>query len=410
TRARGMGSAYTAISDDLGAMTYNTAGLAFVDWYEFQGMYSKLYYGLDEVDLDLGYAGTAFKVSQRSSVGVDWSQFRALNQYVENVIRLGYGYKISKITAFGIQAGYLKHGYTLDEYTKDDSVFAEGTSATGMGISLGFLARWSAFSFGLSAKNINSPDVGLESKDIVPAEYRAGVAIKTDNISIPFDVSYRDQKWGSDTDKMKLYYGLEIWFNNKTIAFRAGGSDNEITGGFSVYVLPNKYKHIDLGIDYAFVWPLTIIESNGSHQLSFVVRYGKPRKTKKIKKIGKKSKFTNTVQGLNPRINVKKSVSSQGEVGEVLIDNISVMRLYAKVDKLSSYSRAVKFSRDLSKIMNEGIFTFADISYVLKEEVYYIVIKEQLLLKVNEDAKLLGEDAKSLSEKWITNLQTILID
>jgi hypothetical protein len=204
TRARGMGGAYTAVSDDVGALTYNLAGLGLIEWFETNLLYSQLYTGLDGVDIGLYYLGMAYPLKNGyGTIGFDWSKYTTKDLYSEDVAQLAYGYTVNPQLSLGVGLSYLSHSYELDQYTKDDPVFKDGRSKSALGVNLGALYILSdMFSLGVSARNVNRPDVGLKTEDIVPPEYRLGTTFISDRFTIPFDIYYRDQEWGKQEDKI----------------------------------------------------------------------------------------------------------------------------------------------------------------------------------------------------------------
>ncbi|MFH1714854.1 MAG: hypothetical protein ABH857_01495 [Elusimicrobiota bacterium] len=274
TRARAMGGAFTAVSNDMGAMTYNVGALGYIDWIETNFMYSRLFTGLDGVDMGLAYAGFIYPLND-GTFGLDWSRFVSNDLYSEDIVQLNYGYVFTNALFAGIGLSYLHHGYVLDKRTVDDPVFADKSSDSGIGISLGgkYILYDYNLAVGVNLRNINKPDVGLKTKDIVPPEYRLGLAYTTEKFVIPVDVYFRDQEWGNNKDKWGIAIGGE--YNIASfIAVRAGYGKNEVTSGFSI-IRDKIFGDCDIVIDYALIWPLTIEETTGSHQLSIIFRFGR---------------------------------------------------------------------------------------------------------------------------------------
>lgn len=276
TRARGLGGAYTAVSDDAGALIYNVAGLGNIDWIESNLMYSKLYTGLEQVDMDTSYAGFVYPLSygDYGTLGVDWARYCAKDLYSEDLVQIAYGYKLTDMLSVGIGVDYLYHKYVLDKYSKVDPVFANGVDKGNFGVNFGSLYMLNDYiTLGFSGRNINRPDVGLKTKDIVPPEYRFGIAGMYGLFLVPVDIYYRDQEWGQKEDKIGYAIGTEYWLG-EALSIRAGYNKTEITGGFT-FMQIDLIPDWDIGISYALAWPLEIEETTGSHQLSITVRYGK---------------------------------------------------------------------------------------------------------------------------------------
>ncbi|MDI6641780.1 MAG: hypothetical protein QME68_05665, partial [Elusimicrobiota bacterium] len=184
-RPVGMGGAFTAVSDDVLAISYNPAGISQIKYFELNAMYAKLYTGLDAVDLGMSYAAFVYPARKIGSFGLNWANFVSAKQYREDTICLAYAKSINEIVkqlfkrrlipelSLGLNIKYLQHSYILDEHTVNDPVFTQGNSKSNMTVDLGL---WSnpiprqlhGLSVGLMLKNIIQPDVGLKTKDIVP--------------------------------------------------------------------------------------------------------------------------------------------------------------------------------------------------------------------------------------------------
>ena len=288
TRAGGMGNTFTAIANEPSATLWNPAGIAQLEMLETQCMYNKLFAGLDDVNLTQMFAAGVYPTGT-GAFGFTITDFALWGFYRENTISASYARDFAEMLNlnFPLMAGlnlkYLTHSYTLDDRTKalDDPVF-DKTSAGGFTPDIGFLLKPSNFSFGLSALNILQPDVGLKTEDKVPmlvkfgTAYRIGDLAFFENITPTVDVSYRKPA-DNDAD-MKISGGVETWFNYNTWSARFGGNDRELSLGFSY----NKmFKESGLQLDYAFLLPLQLSGTSGSHRLSLTFRYSLPKKAEK---------------------------------------------------------------------------------------------------------------------------------
>ena len=117
---------------------------------------------------------------------------------------------------------------------------------------------------GLVVKNINTPDVGLENKDIVPMEARLGIAFGFAKITPALDIGYRD-------NDVNVYVGAESALVGDTLVARLGGNKNEIDAGMGYKF---NIRTVGLGVDYAFRWPLQLEGSSGSHRISLSMVFG----------------------------------------------------------------------------------------------------------------------------------------
>ena len=281
TRAGGMGNTFTAIANDPSATLWNPAGIAQLEMLETTFMYNKLFAGIDDVNLSQMYAAGVYPTAI-GSFGLTVTDFALWGYYRENTVSASYARDLAEDlgVTFPLMAGlnlkYLTHSYMLDSRTKsmDNPVFAGGTSAGGFTPDIGILLKPSDYSFGFSALNILQPDVGLKTEDNVPmilkfgTAYRGGDWAFFENITPTVDVSYR--KPADNTADFKVSGGIESWFNYNTFAARLGGNDREFSFGFSY----NKmFSETGLQLDYAFLLPLQMPDTSGSHRLSLTFRY-----------------------------------------------------------------------------------------------------------------------------------------
>lgn len=278
-RPVGMGGAFTAIADDNNANIYNPAGLVKAEGLEAGFMYSELFRGLERVDLKQNFLSSVIPINSGLSMGFMWANFMSLNQYREDIFSIAVSKRINEITALGISAKYMYHGYTLDKYVMDDPVFVNGTSKGAVSFDAGALfdfaeSKYDTFTFGAALKNLNQPDVGLNSPDKVPLEGRIGIKYEHCAEKYVFtpalDISFRLQDWGDDTSKFNIFGGCEIWIINGLLGLRAGANVNEFAAGFSI--CPDL-KIMGIQIDYAFAMPVQVAETQGSHRLALTLKF-----------------------------------------------------------------------------------------------------------------------------------------
>jgi len=293
TRPCGMGGAFCAVADDASAPLWNPAGIVQLRYPEANFMYAKLFTGLDEVDLGSSYASCVFPFKGIGSFAINWTNFVSKDLYREDTISLSYGKNLKDIIPrllpdfyLGMNLKYLEHGFTLDERTKTDAVFENGKSKYALTADIGLILipysiGTGRFCVGLSLKNVTNPNVGLKTRDKVPLEVRLGAAyrmtgyripgIKVEDITIALDFDYRAQEWGETLDKTNVHLGCEGWFFNRLVGLRAGGNINEITLGASLNKILTRY--LGLQVDYAFIVPLQIEETSGTHRVSLTARF-----------------------------------------------------------------------------------------------------------------------------------------
>lgn len=282
-RAAGMGGAFTGIADDASALVYNPAGLGYSKEVQSLFTYFKPFAGVELVDFSYTYFALVFPVAEDTgNMGIGWHNFSADSLYQEYAVLLSYGFTMDKIfnkqfkdISMGINVKYLYHSYVLDKRTVNDPVFFNGRGSGNIGFDIGFLVHdlmgiFPYLDTGIVIKNINEPDIGLLNYDPIYREFRFGVSYKINNVIknkmnvIPaLDIVYRNNEFN-------LLAGLEALFY-RLFVIRAGGNLNEIAGGVGGKF--NIMKMFTIQIDYAFLFPLNIKESYGSHQFSLGAKF-----------------------------------------------------------------------------------------------------------------------------------------
>lgn len=279
-RPGAMGGAFTAVGGDVNSIGSNPAGLSLIQVPEASFMYSKLYAGVEGVNLGAGYIAFAMPLRDGSVVGFAWNKFSSPNEYEEDVMALSYARGISDIFSLGINAKYLGHKFTIGSALSGNPVFSGGTSKSAVSFDAGMLARFiidknsrEAIGAGLYIRNVNQPDLGLLDEDKVPAEVVLGAAyMKGDKILPSLDISYRMQDWGSQDDKLNIRLGIETTLVKDFLLMRAGANKNEAAFGFSV--IPALWN-TRFSVDYTFLWPFLVRDSYGSHQMSLSFKFAK---------------------------------------------------------------------------------------------------------------------------------------
>lgn len=162
-RARGMGSAFTAIADDSSAVFFNPGGIAFLGGAQFQTLYTRLYnmddlsYGVVNYVNPLGYNGKlgAYSINMQSF---------GFELYKENTIALSYGTRVSKSTGLGFNLKFM--GVDIDTV---------GTAST-IGLDVGMLHMLTKkIKLGLFFSNISQPKIGDE---YLPRGITMGISYK----------------------------------------------------------------------------------------------------------------------------------------------------------------------------------------------------------------------------------------
>ena len=276
-RPLGMGGAYVAAADDANAVLWNAAGLAQLRRQEVTAMFAALYTGLgaklysEETDR-LGYHFVSYVFpSDIGSFGISWGTFQS-HVYDESTLCLSYGRRLNKHSYGGVNSKRMGWSVQGNEYTRlDRDIPDQGASRKEFSFDLSALCKVTErFSAGFSAENLLLVDVGLNTKENIPVNLRAGVSYRLDNLwnsgarFLPvLDITYRE--WDGTSVRM----GLEGWFLNERLAARAGWNSTSATLGFSYRLTRGA---VEMQIDYAFVYPTLIRQTYGSHRTSISMR------------------------------------------------------------------------------------------------------------------------------------------
>jgi hypothetical protein len=278
-RPVGLGRAFVALADDANAALYNPAGLASLDRTELTSMYARLYPGIQDDKLHMGYLGVARPISRFGTLGLAVTNLWA-DLYGENVFYLSYGRSLADHLSLGANLKMLRwsaEGYTDAETGQSES----GLSWSGLALDMGLLYRLNrrllgadGVQLGLALFNINQPsaaDNGSEDARI-PLGIEAGLVYLKDNFKLLLSYSRRDHK-----NRLHVGQELELWNQQ----YRLGTVSFSIrAGGFALFS-EGDGGELDFGcgfalrnalVDYAYVYPLALRDVGGCHKIS--IGYG----------------------------------------------------------------------------------------------------------------------------------------
>ncbi|MCD6595116.1 type IX secretion system membrane protein PorP/SprF [bacterium] len=294
-RPLGMGRTYVSIANDGYASLWNPAGMDFFKERTLTGMFSRLYWGIDNDAIGQGFLSYIHHWDKMGSAGISVAQLFS-ERWWETRVALGYGHKIGRNFSIGFNAKILRNevvrsniSYTPqpgdDEHgivdPRDDPFFENyGWNKMSFTADVGMMYQPNQkLSIGLMAANLTQPDMsfqGIGADGAEPMSIRVGASywIK-DHILPAFDIRYLNDKINGKT-LIRPHLGGEYWLKGKNIAFRTGYNPEEFAFGFTY----RSRKTLDLQIDYAFIYPLSDIRLTGatSHKLSATLRFLPPAK------------------------------------------------------------------------------------------------------------------------------------
>lgn len=246
-RARAMGGAFVALSDDETAIFTNPAGLAEQEKTGVYASYVDLY-GYDFLNLGsvgvvvptgAGTFGFGGRLLSAEHLGVDLES--------EYTFSVGQGITLMKDIHSSLSVGYTANLYGLS--FEAPTVGGEDLgSANTFGIDLGVIGTMRGRTkFGLFAKNINNPKIGDPDAEDLPQWFAAGVAYS------PYggvETVLELQK--QDAEDLRACFGVEFGVADY-LTLRAGmqNQPNRLSAGFGTHW--NRIR-----IDYSYTSHATL--------------------------------------------------------------------------------------------------------------------------------------------------------
>lgn len=277
-RALGMGGAFTAVANDANAPLYNVAGTAFTAQNEVTLMGSRLFAGLEGVEIASNYAGFVHPIDAKfGTISFAWSSISTPGLRREDTFNVGYARVLNDVLRLDSEVVELSAGlnvkYLMQEVkfgvNEDDMETFKG-AMTG---DIGLLAMFSnGIGVGYTSKYVLPADIGFMEKDEVKNINVIGLSYYNDElpyIKIPYftvalDVIFRD-------GENSIRAGVESYVLDKKLAIRLGGREEAFNIGFGYeFAFANETK---LVIDYALELPMQVEESYGSHFFSLSFKF-----------------------------------------------------------------------------------------------------------------------------------------
>ena len=278
-RALGMGGAFTAVANDANSPLYNIAGIANCAQKEVTLMGSRLFTGLDGVEIGANYLGFIYPFVEEKwgALSFAWSSLGtpALARY--DTFSIGYGRRLNDVLKLDTEVLNLSAGinlkYLMQEINFDETDSDLSSNKGAMTGDIGLLAQFTnGISIGYSSKYITTPDIGFVEEDKVSNINVIGLGYYTDEIpyiKIPTFTADIDVMFIDGETKIRI--GAESYVLNNALAIRLGGREEAINLGFGYeFSFVNESKLI---IDYALEIPLEVEDSYGSHFVSLSFRF-----------------------------------------------------------------------------------------------------------------------------------------
>ena len=277
-RALGMGGAYTAVADDANAPLYNISGIAFAVQREVTIMGSRLFSGVEGVEIGANYLGYVHPLGLKyGSVSFAWSSLSTPGLRREDTFNLGYARELNDIIKLDNETVRISAGLNLKylmqevKFETDDDDLSSSKGA--MTADIGLLAFFSnGIGVGYSSKYLVPADIGYLEKDEVKNVNVLGLSyyneelpyLKIPYFTIALDVIFRD-------NETALRVGAESYVIDGKLAIRLGGREEAFNIGFGYdFAFSNE---TNLVIDYALELPMQVEESYGSHFFSLSFKF-----------------------------------------------------------------------------------------------------------------------------------------
>jgi len=277
-RALGMGGAYTAVVNDANAPLYNIAGIANCAQKEVTLMGSRLFTGLDGVEIAANYLGFVYPfVDKIGSVSFAWSSLGVPGLARYDTFNVGYARQLNDAFKINTEVWNLTAGLNL-KYLREEIKFDEedgdlSDSKGALTCDIGLMAQFTnGLRLGFSSKYLTGPDIGYVEEDKVSNMNVIGIGYYSDllpYVKIPTFTADMDIIFIDGETKLRL--GVESYVLDDKLGIRLGGRSEAFDIGFGYeFSFANEST---LVIDYAFELPFEIEESYGSHFIAISFRF-----------------------------------------------------------------------------------------------------------------------------------------
>ncbi len=277
-RALGMGGAFTAVVNDANSPLYNIAGIATCAQKEVTLMGSRLFAGVEGVEIGANYLGFVYPLLDKyGALSFAWSSTSTPGLRREDSFNIGYARQLNDVFKVDTEIVNLSAGFNL-KYLRQDVKFDEedadlSSSKGALTGDIGLLAKFAnGIGVGYSSKYLIPADIGYEEKDEVKNVNVLGLSyfsnelpyIKIPCFTAALDLVFRD-------NETSLRIGAESYVLDEKLAIRLGGREEAFDIGFGYeFSFANEST---LVIDYTLELPMQVEESYGSHFIALSFRF-----------------------------------------------------------------------------------------------------------------------------------------
>ncbi|MBI4422269.1 MAG: type IX secretion system membrane protein PorP/SprF [Elusimicrobia bacterium] len=299
-RVVGLGTAYTAVADDVYAVYYNPAGLATLDRPQLATTYSKLFTGLsDNSNLQNSFMAFESPIAEgrQGAYGLAWNHFTLDSLYREMSLYGSYGRQLLPETApkglfGGVSFKLLNRSLGRTSVADNalgptgqaqpgvaDPVLKSGSKSNG-DLDLGFLYRLQPrWTVGLAVQHLTQPNISFASNDAdkLGRNVKLGLAYRTPFAAMTGDLQLHTAPDGS-LDKTAVF-GAEKWLPTLLHgSFGVRGSLGLGSRDFRQVTMGLSYKVHRMQVDYGFSMPLGTVSSTfGNHRMGLSFKFGRSR-------------------------------------------------------------------------------------------------------------------------------------
>ncbi len=279
-RAQGLGGAFSAVSDDPSALSWNPAGLSLFEHNAVISHYTPMYVDFCPDALGTGFIGYVHHFPGLLSVGVSGDMLYS-DIYGRNIIGLNASKQLFKEWMYvGVRTNLLFSGYDKNNffYVDDDDLNdpffdAYGYNKNSFGLDLGAIAQpYKDWSFGLNINNLIPPNLhfGDDDPSTKPLRFRLGASYTYHDRYI-FSAESRLSSRPLAGKAFNYYLGAETWQLDNSVGLRAGFNPDQLSFG-ATYRRPSFNF---FSVSYAFIYPISNVGKEGvfSHKLSLTVGY-----------------------------------------------------------------------------------------------------------------------------------------